>query len=863
MSGTASVISTTDVNRKYHDFRTFTNDSRPDWFFEQMIMLKANYRKGSIGYTPQYVHTLSKKSKSIAILNNRVYDFTTYNQGGRTVRVKAGEDLPENVDTNFMDQLVVDLFTQRSGQDVTKYWEALNIDAGLRNRMQLCLDNLFFVGVTDTRNSTQCLFARYLLLAVSIILVSVVGFKFFAALQFGGRNVPENLDKFIICQVPAYTEDEDSLRRAIDSAARMRYDDKRKLLVVVCDGMIIGQGNDRPTPRIVLDILGVSETVDPEPLSFESLGEGMKQHNMGKVYSGLYEVQGHIVPFLVVVKVGKPSEVAKPGNRGKRDSQMVIMRFLNRVHYNLPMNPLELEMHHQIRNIIGVNPTFYEFMLQIDADTVVAPDSATRMVAAFLRDTRLIGVCGETSLSNAKSSFITMIQVYEYYISHNLTKAFESLFGSVTCLPGCFTMYRIRAAESGKPLFVSKEIIQDYSEIRVDTLHMKNLLHLGEDRYLTTLLMKYHAKYKTKYIFHAHAWTIAPDSWTVFMSQRRRWINSTVHNLMELIPLQELCGFCCFSMRFVVFLDLLSTIVAPVTVGYIVYLIILVATSNDVVPLWAFILLGAVYGLQAIIFILRRKWEMIGWMIVYILAMPVFSLGLPLYAFWHMDDFSWGNTRLVTGERGNQVLLSDEGKFDPDSIPKKKWEEYQAELWEAQTQRDETRSEMSGYSYGTKSYHPAGSVYGGYETQYLIPQSRSVSQMDVNPPMYGAPYSQSRLSLAPSEMLGGGMLPSGRSVADMEMADLTGLPTDDMILNEIRDILKTADLMTVTKKGIKQELERRFNVNLDAKRAYIGSGKLAPSSLLCTMLILPSYRSYFVWPAVRYSCCIDSVMFGV
>jgi chitin synthase len=276
-------------------------------------------------------------------------------------------------------------------------------------------------------------------------------------------------------------------------------------------------------------------------------------------------------------------------------------------------------------------------------------------------------------------------------------------------------------------------------------------------------------------------------------------------------------------MRFVVFLDLLSTIVAPVTVGYIVYLIILVATSNDVVPLWAFILLGAVYGLQAIIFILRRKWEMIGWMIVYILAMPVFSLGLPLYAFWHMDDFSWGNTRLVTGERGNQVLLSDEGKFDPDSIPKKKWEEYQAELWEAQTQRDETRSEMSGYSYGTKSYHPAGSVYGGYETQYLIPQSRSVSQMDVNPPMYGAPYSQSRLSLAPSEMLGGGMLPSGRSVADMEMADLTGLPTDDMILNEIRDILKTADLMTVTKKGIKQELERRFNVNLDAKRAYIGS----------------------------------------
>nr|AAB33401.1 chitin synthase E=chsE product [Sartorya fumigata, H237, Peptide Partial, 114 aa] [Aspergillus fumigatus] len=114
-------------------------------------------------------------------------------------------------------------------------------------------------------------------------------------------------------------------------------------------------------------------------------------------------------------------------------------------------------------------------------------------------------------------------QVYEYYISHNLTKAFESLFGSVTCLPGCFTMYRIRSAETAKPLFVSKEVVDAYAEIRVDTLHMKNLLHLGEDRYLTTLLLKHHSKYKTKYISSAKAWTIAPESWTVFLSQRRRW----------------------------------------------------------------------------------------------------------------------------------------------------------------------------------------------------------------------------------------------------------------------------------------------------------------------------------------------------
>ncbi|KAK1635298.1 chitin synthase [Colletotrichum phormii] len=818
LTGSAQ-LTTTDLNFKYHDFRYFTNDSRPDWYYEQMIMLKSNYKKGTVGYSPQYVKTLANKQQNIAYMGGRVYDLTQYMNGGLKMQAKAGESVPDDSSlTSFMDDAVVQLFQGKSGTDLTDLWEKLSLDTAAKKRMKTCLDNLFYVGDVDTRNSVRCQFAEYLVLVISIILCAIIGFKFLAALQFSGKNVPENLDKFVMCQIPAYTEDEDALRRAIDSVARMHYDDKRKLLVVICDGMIIGQGNDKPTPRIVLDILGVSDTVDPEPLSFESLGEGQKQHNMGKIYSGLYEVQGHIVPFMVVVKIGKPSEVSRPGNRGKRDSQMVLMRFLNRVHYNLAMSPLELEMYHQIRNIIGVNPTFYEFMFQIDADTVVAPDSATRMVAAFLNDTRLIAVCGETALTNAKASFVTMIQVYEYWISHNLTKAFESLFGSVTCLPGCFSMYRIRASESGKPLFVSREVVEAYSTIRVDTLHMKNLLHLGEDRYLTTLLLKFHNSYKTKYTNRAHAYTIAPDSWSVFLSQRRRWINSTVHNLMELIPMSQLCGFCCFSMRFIVFVDLLSTVVQPVVVAYIIYLVVTVAMNPSTVPVTAFVMLGAIYGLQAIIFIVRRKWEMIGWMILYILAIPVFSFALPLYAFWHMDDFNWGNTRVIAGEAGKKIVISDEGKFDPSVIPKKKWEEYQAELWDAQTVKEDARSEVSGYSYATKGQVPVseygyhsrpGSIAGGYAP----------------PRAPGMGYEQrnhSRMSLAASDAGGNRNSQFGGSQF-FSPEDMVGLPSDDALLAEIREILRTADLMTVTKKGIKQELERRFGVPLDAKRQYINS----------------------------------------
>jgi chitin synthase len=46
------------------------------------------------------------------------------------------------------------------------------------------------------------------------------------------------------------------------------------------------------------------------------------------------------------------------------------------------MSPLELELYHQIKNVIGVNPTFYEYVLMVDADTTVEPMSLNRLVSA-------------------------------------------------------------------------------------------------------------------------------------------------------------------------------------------------------------------------------------------------------------------------------------------------------------------------------------------------------------------------------------------------------------------------------------------------------------------------------------------------
>ncbi|KAF9972361.1 hypothetical protein BGZ73_004549, partial [Actinomortierella ambigua] len=528
-----------DPNSDYHDFRAFKNDSRPDWYYEKMMFMR-QFRVGFMAYTPTEIRDKANLgnggSRRWAIIDGSLYDLTAYIQQGSkgVIQAKPGTPAPSGIEAAFMEESVVTLFKNSPGQDISEQFRALPLEDSKKTAMMICLRNLFFIGRVDERTSFRCEFANYMLLVPSILIVCTIAFKFLAALQLGSKREPEEHDKFIILQVPCYTEGEESLRKTLDSLAALKYDDKRKLLFVIADGNIIGSGNDRPTPRIVLDILGVDPNVDPEPLSFLSLGEGLKQHNMGKVYSGLYEHNGHVVPYIVVVKVGTPMERQRPGNRGKRDSQMVLMRFLNKVHFNAPMTPLELEMYHQIKNVIGVNPSFYEYVLMVDSDTEVLPDSLNRMVSVFLHDTKVMGLCGETQIANERDSWVTMMQVYEYFISHHLAKAFESLFGSVTCLPGCFCMYRIRTPTKSVPLLIANNIIEDYSENRVDTLHKKNLLHLGEDRYLTTLMLKHFPNYKMTFTPDAQCRTNVPDQWSVLLSQRRRWINSTVHNLMEL-----------------------------------------------------------------------------------------------------------------------------------------------------------------------------------------------------------------------------------------------------------------------------------------------------------------------------------------
>ncbi|KAI2624319.1 glycosyltransferase family 2 protein [Hypoxylon sp. NC1633] len=864
----------------YYQADQTTKLRSPTWYRDTFQPKIKEYYHGDLVWDINNVHDDGKNNNHMWIIyEDNIYDLTDY---FNTI------DYYKNLaQYNFLDSDLIEAIQDNPGQDVTNQWNS-QIASARGNQTALatklnsinCIKETFYVGIPDFRYSARCQANNYILLAFSIIICSVIVIKFLSALQFGSKRRPAPQDKFVICQVPAYTEGEDSLRKALDSLTALQYDNKRKLICVICDGVIVGEGNDRPTPKIVLDILGVDPKVDPPALPFKSVGTGSEQLNYGKVYSGLYEYEGNVVPYIVVVKVGKESEQskAKPGNRGKRDSQILLMSFLNRVHHRSPMNPLELEIFHQINNIIGVDPELYEYLLMVDADTCVREDSLNRLVAACANNSKIAGICGETGLQNEERSWWSMIQVYEYYISHHLAKAFESLFGSVTCLPGCFSMYRLRTADRGKPLIISDAVIKDYSICNVDTLHKKNLLSLGEDRYLTTLMTKYFPYMSYKFIPDAYCQTAAPEKWSVLLSQRRRWINSTIHNLTELTMLKDMCGFCCFSMRFVVLIDLTGTLILPATCVYLGYLLYRVITHTGPFPLISIIMIAAVYGLQALIFILKRQWQHVGWMIIYIIAFPIYSFILPIYSFWNQDNFSWGNTRIVIGEKGNkQVVAVDDEGFDPRSIPLQRWDDYATlnnlpgrrglhsekgqDVYDDTYEMDDMKSVYSsvrqpsvltglqgrgGYmppqspapfqnmsrqsAYGPYADHPMhrqstasfGDIQRMQSPYQDLPTQRVPSMSNLRAVSNNSPqHDMHRASNATLGYAGGPRPPLGQGHQSTTSFDFQrGVvgPDDGMIIEAIQAVLREVDLDTVTKKQVRALVEQRLQTELTGER---------------------------------------------
>jgi len=578
-------------------------------------------------------------------INDRVYNVTDYVNDIRNVQTKQIEkDHP----MAYLEPTLNNLVINKLNEDATELFLSVYPD----DLVLQCMDELFYVGIIDTRFDVICFILNILMYFLLCFIAFIMIAQMVCSLMYIAKGTrtytEEDTQDQVIVMVPCYNEGGLELIKTLDSVLSTTYPEENKCVWMIADGVVTGAGSDMSTPEHLAEILGYEQ--DPqndERYPYKSIG--LLTSNFARVYHGYYEVEDKSLKYLVTIKHGLPMEQtgsAKPGNRGKRDSQLIVMGYFNRIYHGRELTELDAAIEDGLIDL-NMQSDDMRLLMTIDADTRVDEKSITHMVYAMNQNDRILALCGETKVDNKWQTWCTMMQVFEYYNNHHMKKAFESAFGCVTCLPGCFTMYRI-LNDDGKPLLADDHVYAEYLRNDIDSLHEQNLFHLGEDRMLTTLLLHFFPGMFLSYVPEAQCFTIVPHTLRILLSQRRRWINSTYHNLLELTKVKTMCGVCCCSMKTVVYLDLIACMILPASTVYAAYLVALVAAGKTEFSLLLLVLYGMIIGVQIVVFILRSRYDFIFWFTFFtIIGVPVFYFLLPLYAFWHMDDFSWGETRKV------------------------------------------------------------------------------------------------------------------------------------------------------------------------------------------------------------------------
>ena len=181
-------------------------------------------------------------------------------------------------------------------------------------------------------------------------------------------------------------------------------------MVVLADGNITGKGESMSTPMTLSRILGF-DIDDKEDSSYAYKSIGDITNNRANVYSGTYEKGGKSLKYIVTVKCGIESErgSGRAGNRGKRDSQLIITGLFNRIHHERELCELDKAINSAL-NSLQVPAYDIEYLMTIDADTRVHEDSINHMVWNMNKDEKVLALCGETRVDNKSQSLITMLQ---------------------------------------------------------------------------------------------------------------------------------------------------------------------------------------------------------------------------------------------------------------------------------------------------------------------------------------------------------------------------------------------------------------------------------------------------------------------
>ncbi|XP_066260725.1 chitin synthase chs-2 isoform X1 [Euwallacea similis] len=197
----------------------------------------------------------------------------------------------------------------------------------------------------------------------------------------------------------------------------------------------------------------------------------------------------------------------------KRWSQVMYMYYL------LGHRLMELPISVDRKEMIAENT----YLLTLDGDIDFQPSAVLLLIDLMKKNRNLGAACGR--IHPLGSGPMVWYQLFEYAIGHWLQKATEHVIGCVLCSPGCFSLFR------GKAL-MDDNVMKKYTTCSSEARHYVQY-DQGEDRWLCTLLLQ--RGYRVEYSAASDAYTHAPEGFNEFYNQRRRWVPSTIANIMDLL----------------------------------------------------------------------------------------------------------------------------------------------------------------------------------------------------------------------------------------------------------------------------------------------------------------------------------------
>lgn len=354
------------------------------------------------------------------------------------------------------------------------------------------------------------------------IVIHVIWTKIFCGWRKRKNTIPDVPEK-IIMLLPCYNETKEEIAKSLDSLiSQQGIDEHPRLIFIVVDGNVRGPGMDKTTQDYFLeDILepGISK-------NFEN-GYRARDGLFMPVKTRVGQYRG--VPFIFV---------GKQYNQGKRDSlcfaRSLLYHFKNRSGNVVTMFNKRLFEYLGTR-LLENDMADVDYLVGMDADTVFDDFCVMEMVKTIRKNPKLVGVCGHVCVDfdNHNFGLWSLYQSVEYSQTQGLRRMFQSrITGKVNCLPGCCQLIKVDEATFGDTVLRERF---GYCPKPNDVMTQQIMGNYSEDSIHASIIFSLFPKKQTAQALRSKALTIVPQTWKVFLSQRKRWALGSISNEFVMI----------------------------------------------------------------------------------------------------------------------------------------------------------------------------------------------------------------------------------------------------------------------------------------------------------------------------------------